>query len=77
MAFIAVALGAIATPEQDYWETSAEHPQGKRCDGLKGAQDVQREQHGRNSAGAGSAAPGALSLALLGAVRPGVNLSQL
>lgn len=70
-----MALGAIATPEQDCWETSAEQLQGKRCDGLKGAQDVQREQRGRNSAGAGSAAPGALPLALLGAVRPGVNPS--
>lgn len=39
-AYTAVAFGVIATPEQDYWETSAEHPQGKRCDGLEGLWEV-------------------------------------
>lgn len=47
----------------------------KRCDGFKGAREVQREQCGRNSAGLGSASLGASPLALLGAVRPGMNPS--
>lgn len=39
-AYTAVAFGVIATPEQGYWEASAEHPQGKRYDSLEGAWEV-------------------------------------
>lgn len=54
-AYTPVAFGVIATPEQGYWETSAEQPQGKRCDGLEGAWEVRgKEQSGRNSPEAGS-----------------------
>lgn len=38
--YTAVAFGVIAAPEQDYWETSAEHSQGERCDGLERAWEV-------------------------------------
>lgn len=36
-AYAAVAFAVSATPEQVHWETSAEQPQGERCDGLEGA----------------------------------------
>lgn len=39
-AYTAVAFGVIATPEQGYWETSAEQPQGERYDGLEEAWEV-------------------------------------